>query len=105
MDKTPEIMKNRYIRRKRNYEKSPYQVGHDTGMMSYGEVEVRRLMQSGAVRLLILSESLDLVRVTVKCSACGYEEQHTLKKSKNLISRKVSLANLVLNAVRRPLQL
>ena len=26
-----------------------------------------------------MSESLDLVRVTVKCSACGYEEQHTLK--------------------------
>jgi peptide chain release factor subunit 1 len=26
-----------------------------------------------------MSESLDLVRVTVKCSACGYEEQHTVK--------------------------
>jgi peptide chain release factor subunit 1 len=26
-----------------------------------------------------MSESLDLVRVTVKCSACGYEEQRTLK--------------------------
>ena len=38
------------------------------------------MLASGAVRLLILSESVDLVRVTVKCSACGYEEQHTLKK-------------------------
>ena len=26
-----------------------------------------------------MSESLDLIRVTVKCSACGYEEQHTVK--------------------------
>jgi peptide chain release factor subunit 1 len=48
-------------------------------MITYGEAEVRRLLQAGAVRLLIMSESLDLVRVTVKCSACGYEEQHTLK--------------------------
>ena len=26
-----------------------------------------------------MSESFDFVRVTVKCSACGYEEQHTVK--------------------------
>jgi peptide chain release factor subunit 1 len=30
-----------------------------------------------------MSEELDLVRVTIKCSACGYEEQHTVK-SKDL---------------------
>jgi len=81
MDKAPEIMKKvRYIEEKEIMQKFLYEVGHDTGMITYGEVEVRRLMQSGAVRLLILSESLDLVRFTVKCSACGYEEQHTLKK-------------------------
>ena len=81
MDKAPEIMKKvRYIEEKAIMQKFLYEVGHDTGMITYGEAEVRRLLQSGAVRLLILSESLDLVRVTVKCSACGYEEQHTLKK-------------------------
>ena len=36
-------------------------------------------LASGAVRMMLLSEELDLVRVTVKCSACGYEEQHTVK--------------------------
>jgi peptide chain release factor subunit 1 len=40
---------------------------------------VRRLLQSGAVRLILMSEELDLVRVTVKCGACGFEEQHTVK--------------------------
>ena len=34
---------------------------------------------AGAVRTLLMSEDLDLIRVTVKCSACGYEEQHTTK--------------------------
>jgi peptide chain release factor subunit 1 len=33
----------------------------------------------GAVRLLLLSEAVDLSRVTVKCSACGYQEQKTVK--------------------------
>ena len=81
MDKAPEIMKKvRYIEEKAIMQKFLYEVGHDTGMITYGEAEVRRLLQLGAVRLLILSESLDLIRITVKCSACGYEEQHTLKK-------------------------
>jgi peptide chain release factor subunit 1 len=80
MDKAPEIMKKvRYIEEKDIMQKFLYEVGHDTGMITYGEAEVRRLLQAGAVRLLIMSESLDLVRVMVKCSACGYEEQHTVK--------------------------
>jgi len=81
MEKAPEIMKKvRYIEEKAIMQKFLYEVGHDTGMITYGEAEVRRMVASGAVRLLILSESVDLVRVTVKCSACGNEEQHTLKK-------------------------
>ncbi len=80
MDKAPEIMKKvRYIEEKEIMQKFLYEVGHDTGMITYGEAEVRRLLQLGAVRLLIMSESFDLVRVMVKCSACGYEEQHTVK--------------------------
>ena len=80
VEKAPEIMRKvRYIEEKEIMQKFLYEVGHDTGMITYGEAEVRRLLQAGAVRLLIMSESLDLVRITVKCSACGYEEQYTLK--------------------------
>jgi peptide chain release factor subunit 1 len=80
VDKAPEIMRKvRYIEEKDIMQKFLYEIGHDSGMVTYGEAEVRRLLQAGAVRLLIVSESLDLVRVTVKCSACSYEEQHTLK--------------------------
>jgi peptide chain release factor subunit 1 len=80
VDKAPEIMRKvRYIEEKEIMQKFLYEVGHDTGMITYGEAEVRRLLQAGAVRMLIMSESLDLVRVTVKCSACGYKEQHTVK--------------------------
>jgi peptide chain release factor subunit 1 len=80
VDKAPEIMRKvRYIEEKDIMQKFLYEVGHDSGMITYGEAEVRRLLQAGAVRTLIMSESLDLVRVTVKCSACGFEEQHTVK--------------------------
>jgi peptide chain release factor subunit 1 len=80
VDKAPEIMKKvRYIEEREIMQKFLYEVGHDTGMITYGEAEVRRLLQAGAVRLLLLSESVDFVRVSIKCSACGYEEQHTVK--------------------------
>jgi len=80
VDKAPEIMRKvRYIEEKEIMQKFLYEVGHDTGMITYGEVEVRRLLQSGAVRTVLMSEELDLVRVTVKCGACGFEEQHTIK--------------------------
>jgi peptide chain release factor subunit 1 len=80
MEKAPEIMhKVRYIEEKEIMQKFLYEVGHDTGMITYGEVEVRRLLQSGAVRTLLISEDLDLIRVTIKCGACNFEEQHTVK--------------------------
>ncbi len=80
VDKAPEIMRKvRYIEEKEIMQKFLYEVGHDTGMITYGEAEVRRLLQSGAVQTLLMSEDLDLIRVTVKCSACGFEEQHTIK--------------------------
>ncbi|MCW4017432.1 MAG: peptide chain release factor aRF-1 [Candidatus Bathyarchaeota archaeon] len=80
VDKAPEIMRKvRYIEEKELMQKFLYEVGHDTGFITYGEAEVRQALQSGAVRTLLLSEGLDLSRVTVKCNACGYTEQHTVK--------------------------
>jgi peptide chain release factor subunit 1 len=80
VEKAPEIMKKvRYIEEKQIMQKFLYEVGHDTGFITYGEAEVRQALQAGAVRMLLLSESLDIQRVTVKCNACGYAEQETVK--------------------------
>jgi peptide chain release factor subunit 1 len=84
VDKAPEIMRKvRYIEEKEIMQKFLYEVGHDTGMITYGEAEVRRLLQSGAVRTVLMSEDIDLIRVTIKCGACGFEEQHTVKGKEN----------------------
>jgi peptide chain release factor subunit 1 len=81
VEKAPEIMRKvRYIEEKAIMQKFLYEVGHDTGLITYGEAEVRRLLEMGAVRLLLLSEDLDILRATIKCSACGYQEQKTVKK-------------------------
>ncbi len=83
VEKAPEIMRKvRYIEEKQIMQQFLYEVGHDTGMITYGEAEVRRTLEAGAVRTLLISENIDLLRVTVKCSACGYEEKHTIKSQK-----------------------
>jgi peptide chain release factor subunit 1 len=80
VDRAPEIMRKvRYVEEKQIMQRFLYEVGHDTGLITYGEAEVRRALEAGAVRTLLISEKVDLLRVTVQCSACGYEEKHTVK--------------------------
>lgn len=80
VEKAPEVMRKvRYIEERKIMQQFLYEVGHDTGKITYGEEEVRRTLESGAVNTLLLSEGLDMSRVTVKCNACGYQEQHTMK--------------------------
>jgi len=82
VDKAPEIMRKvRYIEEKQVMQKFLYEIGHDTGMATYGEEEVRKALEAGAVRTLLISEGLDILRVTIKCNSCGYEEQKTMKSS------------------------
>jgi len=80
VDKAPEIMRKiRYVEEKKVMQQFLYEIGHDTGMATYGEEDVRRALEAGAVRTLLLSEGIDIIRVTVKCNACSYTEQQTIK--------------------------
>jgi peptide chain release factor subunit 1 len=92
VEKAPEVMRKvRYIEERKIMQQFLYEVGHDTGKITYGEGDVRRALESGAVNTLLLSEGLDMSRVTVKCSACGHQEQHTVK-NQMLMSFEQSLA-------------
>jgi len=92
VEKAPEIMRKiRYIEEREVMQKFLYEVGHDTGLATYGEEEVRRALESGAVKTLLLSEGLDIMQVTAECNACGYQEQETLK-SQMLTSFEQNLA-------------
>lgn len=83
VEKAPEIMRKvRYIEEKEIMQKFLYEVGHDTGLITYGETEVRRALEAGSVRILLLSEALVTLRVTVSCGACDFKENKTLEKHK-----------------------
>ena len=80
VERSPKIMRRiRYVEEKRIIQNFLYEIGHDTGQATYGESEVRRSLESGIVKTLLLSEGLDLVRVTVKCTACDYSKKETMK--------------------------
>ncbi|MEM2103287.1 MAG: peptide chain release factor aRF-1 [Candidatus Bathyarchaeia archaeon] len=79
LDKAPEIMRKiRYIEERQIMQQFLYEIGHDTELATYGEETVRKALEAGAVKTLLLSEGLDVARVKLKCSACGYEEQQTV---------------------------
>ena len=80
VDKAPEIMrKMRYIEERKIMQQFLYEIGHDTGLATYGEEEVRRALEHGAVKDVLISESVDVARVKIKCSACGYEGVENLR--------------------------
>jgi peptide chain release factor subunit 1 len=74
----------RYVEEKKIIQDFLLEIGHDTGLATYGEDEVRKYLKSGIVQTLLLSEDLDLVRVTVKCSSCNYSSRETMKRYKVL---------------------
>jgi peptide chain release factor subunit 1 len=82
VERAPEILKRvRYFEEKKAVQEFLYEVGHDTGLATYGEREVKRALEAGAVKTLLLSEGLNMVKVTVKCGVCSYQKQETIKET------------------------
>ena len=50
--------------------------------VTYGEKEVRYALQIGAVDTLLLSEGLDLYRITLVCEVCNYRNDRTISEEK-----------------------
>lgn len=49
----------------------------DRGLVAYGEADVRKALESGAVETLLISEGLRRTRVLARCRACGSEIRET----------------------------
>jgi len=79
LEKAPEILRGvRYSEEKRLVQRFLYEVGHDTGLATYGEGETRRALDAGLVSVLLLSEKLDITHVTIKCHFCGSTEDRLI---------------------------
>lgn len=82
IDKSQEFLKGvRYSEEKRIVQRFLYEVGHETGLASYGETQVRKQLNSGLVDTLLLSEKLDRLHVVVKCKTCGYQDDTLISRS------------------------
>ena len=55
-------------------------------LATYGEDEVRHLLEQGAVETLIISEGLRKYRVTISCEACGKKKIYTTTKKEQGIT-------------------
>jgi peptide chain release factor subunit 1 len=52
------------------------------GLAGYGEKEVRKLIEMGAVATLLISEDLDSGEAKVSCSNCDYKDTERIKSLK-----------------------
>jgi peptide chain release factor subunit 1 len=56
----------------------------EEGLASYGEADVRKNLEMGAVEVLLLSEGVESKRETCQCPACAYVEGKTIKKAEEI---------------------
>lgn len=82
IDKSQDLLQNiRYSEEKVLVQKFLTQLVKDDSLVAYGEKEVRKALNQGAVNTLLLSEELDILRVIISCPNCKYQEELTIKKS------------------------
>lgn len=78
-EKAKDLLKDvQYMREKDLMNKFLYNISRDTGLATYGEEEVRKGLEVGAVDTLLISEGLRKYRASLKCLACGYEGKATV---------------------------
>jgi len=69
----------RYVKEKTLMQRFLYNLSKDTGLITYGEKEIRKNLERAAVEIVLLSESLDSYRIKVVCEQCGYTDYFTVK--------------------------
>lgn len=72
----------RYVREKELVQEFYYHLAKKPGYVAYGYEEVRQHLAEGAVRILLLSDSLDAEYIKAMCSSCGWQGEKVLKQSK-----------------------
>jgi peptide chain release factor subunit 1 len=52
----------------------------DKSLAVYGEIQLRKALEMGAVDTLLLSENLRKFRIKLKCTSCDYTEERTISE-------------------------
>ena len=79
LDRARDLIKDvQYMKEREIVNKFLYHLSRDTGLVTYGEEEVRQALQLNAVETLLVSEAVNKVRVHAVCKLCKYDFQTTL---------------------------
>ncbi len=57
------------------------EVRKDSGLALYGEEEVRKALEAGAVEVVIISDALKKYKVEARCKNCGYEMEGVVENT------------------------
>jgi peptide chain release factor subunit 1 len=91
VEKATEVFKEvRYVEEKKLMQSFLNELGHDTGLVTYGEDEVRVALNKGVVRILLISEEFEESRVFLECPNCGYRNEFTVKGGPNRVRQEFS---------------
>ncbi|NHJ85482.1 MAG: peptide chain release factor 1 [Asgard group archaeon] len=80
MDKSEDLLKDvRYLEEKKLVQTFLKELGKDTGLVAYGQKEVLRAIELGAVKSLLISEELDVIQSKIVCQQCNYTAKEAVK--------------------------
>lgn len=71
-----------YVKERNSVNEFLYHLARDTGLAVYGEAEIRKALEMGAVKTLLVSEGLRKYRVKARCLVCGHEFETTVDEEK-----------------------
>ena len=72
------------VKEKKLVQKFLHELHFEHGLASYGEKEITKNLQIGAVDTLLLSEELKSKKLFIECPVCGHKEEKTLKEHQSL---------------------
>jgi len=85
VDKSPELFRGlEVIKEKELVSRFLQEVVKDHGLAAYGEKEVRKYLEMGAVDTLLFSEDVVSFTASVSCSSCEYKDVRSTKDPKAL---------------------
>ena len=78
------------VKEKRIIKRLLEEIRNDRGLAIYGEKEVRKALEMGAVDTLLLSDALHQYKIDVICPSCGYSGKMIVKDLENIKCPKCS---------------
>lgn len=82
VDRAKDILQNLEMTQERNLVQQFLKELVNDGPVTYGEKEVRYALEIGAAETVLLSEDVDLYRITLRCEACDHTEEKTLSEDR-----------------------